>query len=148
MDDYSTDSFILAFIRFSCRYGYPKWVLPDEGSQLVKGCKEMEYSFIDAQQKLSIEYGVEYKPCPVGAHYVHGKVERKIKQIKKSLHLSIRNERLSEIQWETLMQQISNSINNVPIGVKNKVDCLENRDILTPNRLKLGRNNNMCPTYH
>ena len=137
MDDYSTDSFILAFIRFSCRYGYPKWVLPDEGSQLV----------IDAQQKLSIEYGVEYKPCPVGEHYVHGKVERKIKQIKKSLHLSIRNERLSEIQWETLMQQISNSINNVPIGVKNKVDCLENLYILTPNRLILGRNNNnRCPT--
>ena len=45
MDDYSTDSFILAFIRFSCRYGYPRWVLPDEGSQLVKGCKDMEYSF-------------------------------------------------------------------------------------------------------
>ena len=40
------------------------------------------------------------------------------------------------------MQQISNSINNLPIGVKNKV---ENIDIITPNRLILGRNNNHCP---
>ena len=37
----------------------------------------MEYSFIDVQQNLSIEHGVDFKPCPVGAHYVHGKVERK-----------------------------------------------------------------------
>ena len=33
MEDYSTDAFILAFIRFSCRFGYPKCMLPDEGSR-------------------------------------------------------------------------------------------------------------------
>ena len=43
------------------------------------------------------------------------------------------------------MQQISNSINNLPIGVKNKVEKLENLVIITPNRLILGRNNNRCP---
>ena len=43
------------------------------------------------------------------------------------------------------MQQISNSINNLPIGVKNKVEKLENLDIITPNRLILGRNNSRCP---
>ena len=145
MEDYSTDSFVLAFIRFSCRYGYPKWVLPDEGGQLVKGCKDMEYSYVDAQHRLSQEYGVEYNACPVGAHYVHGKVERKIQQIKKCLKANMRNERLSTIQWETIMQQIANSINNLPIGVKNKVEDLENLDIITPNRLILGRNNNRCP---
>ena len=35
MEDYSADSFVLAFIRFACRFGYPKKLLPDEGSQLV-----------------------------------------------------------------------------------------------------------------
>ena len=29
---------MLAFIRFSCAVGYPKILLPGEGSQLVKGC--------------------------------------------------------------------------------------------------------------
>ena len=43
------------------------------------------------------------------------------------------------------MAQISNSINNLPIGLRNKVEDLENLDILTPNRLILGRNNERCP---
>ena len=51
------------------------------------------------------------------------------------------------VQWETLGQQISNSINNLPIGLGlgNKCDMLENLDLLTPNRLLLGRNNNRSP---
>ena len=145
LEDYSTDSFILSFIRFSMKYGYPKYLLPDAGSQLVKGCEDMSYSFSDTQQKLNIEYGTQYTVCPVGAHYVHGKVERKIKEAKKSVDINIRHERLSIIQWETLMGQIANSMNNMPIGVRNKVEDLENLDILTPNRLILGRNNERCP---
>ena len=43
------------------------------------------------------------------------------------------------------MQQISNSINNLPIGLKNKAESLENLNIITPNRLILGRNNGRCP---
>ena len=38
-EDYSTSSFIQAFIRFSCKVGYPRKILPDAGSQLVKGCQ-------------------------------------------------------------------------------------------------------------
>ena len=145
LEDYSTESFVMSFIRFSCRFGYPKYLLPDPGSQLVKGCENMTYSFSDAKHKLSVEHGTNYSVCPVGAHYVHGKVERKIKQIKKCVDIHIQNERLSSIQWETLMAQISNSINNLPIGLRNKVEDLENLDILTPNRLILGRNNERCP---
>ena len=59
---------------------------------------------------------------------------------------NISNNRLSLLQWESLSQQIANSINNMPIGVSNKTDSLENLDILTPNRLILGRNNNRNPT--
>ena len=82
MENYNTDSFVLAFVRFSCRFGYPKRLMPDEGSQLVSGCQNMILSFSDLKHKITTEYGVEFKTCPVGAHYVHGKVERKIQQIK------------------------------------------------------------------
>ena len=146
MDDYSTDAFILAFIRFSCRYGYPCSLLPDPGSQLIKGCKDMILSFSDMKHKLSVEYGVSFETCPVGAHYVHGKVERKIQTIKKSIEKGISNNRLSLIQWETLGQQVANSINNLPLGIGSKSEDLENLDILTPNRLLLGRNNSRGPT--
>jgi hypothetical protein len=146
MENYTTDAFVLAFSRFACRYGYPKLVMPDEGSQLVKGCQNLVISFSDIQHKISVEYGVEFKTCPVGAHYVHGKVERKIQEIKRSMTKTIHKYRLSILQWETLGQQISNNINNMPIGLGNKTELLENLDILTPNRLILGRNNNRNPT--
>ena len=146
MDDYSTDSFILAFIRFSCRYGYPCKLLPDPGSQLIKGCKDMILSFSDIQHRLSVEHGVTFQSCPVGAHYVHGKVERKIQTVRRSIEKELGNRRLSLLQWETLGQQIANSINNLPIGIGNKIADLENLDLLTPNRLLLGRNNSRGPT--
>ena len=146
MEDYSTDSFILAFIRFACRYGYPCNLYPDYGSQLIKGCKDMVLSFADIKHKLHTEYGVKFEPCPVGAHNFHGKVERKMKEIKRSFDKEFCNQRLSVIQWETLAQQVVNSINNMPIGLGNKVESLENLDLITPNRLLLGRNNNRSPT--
>ena len=34
----------------------------------------------------------------------------------------------------------------MPIGLRNKCKLLENLDVLTPNRLILGRNNNRNPT--
>ena len=55
MESYDTESFLLAFVRFSCRFGYPKLLMPDEGSQLVKGCKDMVISLSDISQKLSTE---------------------------------------------------------------------------------------------
>lgn len=100
----------------------------------------------DIKSKLSTEYGVAFEVCPVGAHYMHGKVERKIKEVKRSISTCVELERLSVLQWESLMAQISNSINNLPLGLNNKVECLENLDLITPNRLLLGRNNNRCPS--
>ena len=105
----------------------------------------MTYSFADLKQNLYTDYGTQYIMSPVGAHYVHGKVERKIRQVKKCVDINIHKERLSLIQWETLMAQFSNSINNLPIGLKNKVEDLKNLDLITPNRLILGRNNDRCP---
>jgi hypothetical protein len=145
MEDYSTESFILGFIRFACKVGYPKRLMPDEGSQLVKGCKIMKLEYYDIKHRLHERYGVEFETCPVGAHYMHGKVERKIKHVQESFLKVTTNCRLSMIQWETLGDQVANSVNNQPIAIGNIVDDVENLDILTPNRLLLGRNNNRSP---
>ena len=145
MEDSSTDSFLLAFIRFSCRYGYPKKLLVDAGSQLVKGSKSMAISFIDIKHRLSFEYGVDFQTCPVGAHYMHGRAKRKILEVQRSM-TKVGHERLSIIQWETLLASIANTVNNLPLGLGNKVYCIENLDLITPNRLLLGRNNQRSPT--
>ena len=146
MEDYSADAFILSFMRFACRVGYPKKLLPDAGSQLLKGCKEMQLEFYDLKHRLHKEFGVEFETSPIGAHYVHGRVERKIRHVQESFLKASDKQRLSVLQWETLADQVANSINNQPIAVGNIVEEVENLDILTPNRLLLGRNNERSPT--
>ena len=144
IEDYSTTSFVLAFLRFGCTFGYPKKLMPDPGSQLLKACTSLTLSSLDIQQKLS-EYGVEFKQCPVNAHYMHGKVERKVRHVKEIMAKYLNNHRLSLIQWETLGFQVANSINNLPISAGKVTKGVEHLDLITPNRLLLGRNNNRSP---
>ena len=143
--DYTTESFILAFLRFSCKVGFPRKLMPDAGSQLIKGCENVILSFYDIHNNLS-EFGVEFEQCPVGAHYMHGKVERKIKDVKFTFSKHLLNQRLSIIQWETLGCQVANTLNNLPIGIGNVARDLEHIDLITPNRLLMGRNNSRCPS--
>ena len=107
MDDYSTSAFLLAFIRFSSVYGYPKFLLPDEGSQLIKGCKTMQISFVDIQHKLNTEYDIQFESCPVGGHNMHGKVERKVRQVQESMKKNLQGKYYlfcSGKPWETRLQ--------------------------------------------
>ena len=145
MEDYSTKAFIQTFSRFACDVGYPKVVLIDEGSQLVRGCQMMKLDFLDAKFKLHKDVGVEFQVCPVGGHNINGKVERKIRIIKESMEKNILNERLSIIQWETLSSKIANNINDLPLGLGNNVSDFESMDLITPNRLLLGKNNDRSP---
>ena len=56
--------------------------------------------FQDTRFQLHQQMNVEYEKCPTAAHHMHGKVERKIRQIKESIVKTIMNERLSILQWE------------------------------------------------
>ena len=144
LEDYSTSSFVSAFTRFACTFGYPKKLLPDAGSQLLKACTSMTLTSHDIKHQLS-EYGIEFEPCPVNAHYMHGKVERKIRHVRETFSKHLQNEKLSLIQWETLGYQVANTINNLPIASGKATRGLEHLDLITPNRLILGRNNSRSP---
>ncbi len=46
------------------------------------------------------------------------------------------------LQWDTLFSRISNSIDNLPLALGNTSnETALGYEIITPNRLKLGRNN-------
>ena len=145
MEDYSSSAFVQAFIRLSCEVGYPKILLPDEGSQLLKSCENMMYNYKDVKNKLYVDAKVEFDACPVGGHNIHGRVERKIREVKSSIKKSFQNERLSVMQWETVAAEVANCINDMPLALGNTVSDFEIIDLITPNRLKLGRNNNRSP---
>ena len=146
MEGYDTTQFLLAFSRFSSEAGFPKLLLVDEGGQLVRGCDNMSINMCDARGVLRSEFGANFQTCPVGGHNFHGKAERKIKAVQETIVKSIPpNTRLSTIEWETLCSQVANTINNLPVAIGNETEDLECIDLITPNRLKLGRNNERSP---
>ena len=55
---------------------------------------------------------------------------------------TLSNEQLELLQWETLAASIENTINNMPLALGSTVTpSTEFIELLTPNRLKPGRNN-------
>ena len=150
MEDYSAASFVMSYIRFSSKNGHCKMLLVDAGKNIESGGKEMEVEWLDVNYQLHSDIGVEVVVCPVGDHHQHGKVERKIRQIKETMNRTMSGDRLTSIAWQTVCDSVSNVVNNLPIakgmssmsGVKEDVGEL---DLITPNRLKFGRNNDRVP---
>ena len=145
MQGYDTAQFLLAFTRFACELGFPKKLLIDAGSQLVSGCEKATLNMKNIKGELNREYGIEFDKAPVGGHNFHGKVERKIRTVRESLQRSIHKARLTVVEWETLCSEISNSINDLPVAIGNETEDLESLDLITPNRLRIGRNNARSP---
>ena len=112
-----------------------------EGIQLVKGCQSMQLCFKEIKEKLHKDMMVEFNICPVEEHNFNGKVERKICQIKESLEKNVLNQRLSVLQQETVAAEIFNVINDLRLALGNLVSDFENMALITPNRLRLRRNN-------
>ena len=145
MEGYDTAQFVLAFTRFASDQGYPKKMLIDEGSQLVCGCENIKLNWRDIKGQLNRSKAIEFDTCPVGGHNYQGKVERKIRTVREVLAKSLHNARLSVMEWETLCSEISNTINDLPVAIGNETEDLECLDLITPNRLRIGRNNDRSP---
>ena len=101
----------------------------------------MKLNFQDIRHQLHVNVNVEFQLYPVGGHNMNGRVERKVREIKGSIIKSLEKERISLLQWETLAFEIANAINDLPLALRNITSQFENMDVLTPNRLRLGRNN-------
>ena len=143
MQKYSSDAFLQAYMRFACTRGHPAKLFIDSGSQLVKTCNDIEYSWMSIVDHLSRHHGtgIQHEICPVGGHNFHGTVERSIKEVKKLFDLTFSGLKLDILSYETNFQWISNELNNLPICTSGRYKNLEKIQLITPNRLLLGRNN-------
>ena len=143
MSKCDTSAFIQAYTRFAARFCHPMKLYPDEGSQLLKACADMQVSWVDVSQTLNAKHrvGVEFSPCPVGGHNYHGQVERSIREVKKLFQTVYRNIKLDVLGFETAFSWVSNELNNLPICLGSKYKNLDNLDLITPNRLIHGRSN-------
>ena len=84
MEDYSTTAFIQAFTRFSCEVRYPKKLLLNEGSQLIKGCTSMKLGIRDIKSRLSQNIKIDFETCPIGPICME-KSNIKYKKLKSQL---------------------------------------------------------------
>ena len=143
MVGYDTDNFLLAFQRHIYRYGTPIQVRIDAGSQLVKGMRDMRIFLADVVKTINCENGanLSFKIAPPGAHNWNGMVERSIKEIRKVLNTVFKGKYFSVIQFETALGYIANELNNLPFCLRSRYNNLDGLDLLTPNRMLLGRNN-------
>merc|ERR1712082_51464 len=99
MENYSTLAFLKAVQRHSSRYGYPLFMMPDRGSQLVRGCNEARFSFKDLQQAVHTEQKFEVRLSAVKNHEEHGLVERKIRSMKRILAKLSDLHTMSVLDW-------------------------------------------------
>ena len=127
----------------SYRYGYPAVAYIDLGPRLVKGC-EQRVLLSNHSTLLRQSCGMRVVPKPPQAHSQRGKVERVVQSMKKWIQdreLSLFKQ--SFLDWETTFAFISNFLNNQPMArlSRNRSLTTDLNDIITPNRLLLGRNN-------
>ena len=148
MQNYTTDAFMQAYIRFAAIRGHPSFLFIDGGSQLVKACNTAEFSLLDVKSRLQKEFcvGIQHEICPRGGHNFHGNVERSVQEVKKLFTLVFQGLKLDILAFETSFAWIANELNNLPICYNNRYKDLEKLQIISPNRLLLGRNNRRSMT--
>ena len=142
LERYDTESVISALTRHSSRFGWPRYLLPDEGSQLLK-LKDLKFSLRDLQQRLWVQQQVILDPCSPKSHWEHGRVESRIAAVRESL-MSMINFKNSLIGWETIMATIAAVLNSIPITRGNDDRGVSNHefDLITPYLCLLGHNSN------
>jgi hypothetical protein len=143
LDSTSTVSVISALERHSSRYGVPAKLYVDSGSQLLK-LKDAKFSLHDVHSCDVNGVRFDVIVSTPKAHQAQGRVEAKVKQIRRMLQIMSKStdESHTLLGWETVFARISDALDDLPIarGGPSAASDL-GWDIITPNRLKLGRNN-------
>jgi hypothetical protein len=142
LEDWTTQSVVLALERHSCRYGVPSTVFVDSGSQ-VKKLSELKFNIQDLRHRLHEKMSCNVVVSAPKAHNVQGKVERKIGLIRDMMSKLGKCSFLqSFLGWESIFAHIANHLNNLPLcRASSRSVATPEYNILTPNRLLLGRNN-------
>ena len=140
-----TVSVVKVFIRHFCKYGYAKFIYYDLSSAFV-GAVKIKMDCRDLEARLS-RMGVEAIAKATGAHQEHGKVERTVRAVREIFaQQSVKQLKQSLLSWETTLASVANFINNLPMArLSGATNSTREIDILTRNRLLLGRNNYRSP---
>ena len=143
LEGIETQDVCAALERHSNRYGVPAFIYVDNGTQL-KALQFAKFSVRDLEAQVQDNLGIKIVVSSAKAHSERGRVERRIRVLRETLEklgVDVATP-MTCMQWDTLFSRISNSIDNLPLarGDTSNESSL-GYEIITPNRLKLGRNN-------
>jgi hypothetical protein len=143
LDGLTTQTVVMALERHASRYGMPAHIFVDSGTQLEK-LKDTHFSLRDINGWESRGKKFTVKVATPKAHEQQGRVESKIKVVRKLLQsLSDTAELVNTLLgWETVFLRVADQIDDLPIARgSDRAPTDLGWEIITPNRLKLGRNN-------
>ena len=138
-----TQDIIHALERHSSRYGVPSVVYVDSGTQLAS-LDNVKFCLRDLNAQLKDSMGMTIITSTAKSHEERGRVERKVRTLREMLEkLSIKDDTcMTALQWESLFSKISSQVNDLPMAKCTRSNFSDfTWDLLTPNRLLLGRNN-------
>ena len=150
--DYSADAVIVSMWRFGSIRGWPSNVQSDPGSQLVSASGKLASWWDEMQEPLQTFAGSEtkgkssfsWKISPADSPWRQGKVEKRIGLVKRLIKLSVGDTRLSPLELQTCLMEVSNICNERPLGgVKPRDDGTYT--VVTPNQLLTGWSGNSLP---
>ena len=144
LEGIETQDVVQAIERHGTRYGMPADVYIDQGTQLV-ALKHASFSHTDLDARLYDTVGIRVHISNAKAHTERGRVERKIGLIRATLEKTgvSTTSPMTAIQWETVFAKVASTLDDLPLAKGNTSNVSSiGFDIITPNRLKLGRNNN------
>ena len=115
----TADSFIAAFQRFTGRRRVPEKVFSDNGTNLVKGDKELRKSLQEwNKSKLEqhmIQREIEWHFNPPSANHIGGVWKRMVRSTRTILKALAREQLLTDEQLQTLMAEVQRIMNDRPI---------------------------------
>ena len=143
MEGLETQDVILALERHAARHGCPATIYVDQGTQLMS-LDKLKFSIRDLNTYLQDAMGMTVIPSTAKAHEERGRVERKVRSLREMLEkVSSRAEvSMTSIEWESLFCKLANELDNLPMAKGSTSNANDlGWEIITANRLKLGRNN-------
>ena len=143
LDGLSTQAVMQALERHAARYGMPAILYVDPGTQLVK-LRDASFNLKDIHHQMFQRMRFDIFTSAPKAHQSQGRVERRIRTIRDMLQrlFDTTDHCNTLLGWETVFARIASQIDDVPIARGTSTAPTDlGWDIITPNRLKLGRNN-------
>ncbi len=143
IDGLSTQAVVQALERHASRYGMPAEIYVDPGTQLDK-LRDVSFDLRDVNCHSYQNMRFHVTTSTPKAHQSQGRVERRIRVIRDMLQrlFDTTDHCNTMLGWETVFARIASQIDDVPIArVTSTAPTDLEWEIITPNRLKLGRNN-------